>query len=72
MPLVGKIAMSEHRTSRQTFLTQVGTTLAAVATLGLFSKGTTAPSESSEPKTATPEACKAVPEARAVPRPTSR
>ena len=72
MVLVGKIVMSEHRTSRQTFLTQIGTTLAAVMTLGLFTKGAAAPSESSQPKTATPEPCQAVPEARAVPRQTNR
>jgi hypothetical protein len=70
--LVGKFVMTEHRTSRQTFLTQVGTTLAAVVTLGLFTKGTAAPSESSQAKTATPEPCQAVPEARAVPRQTNR
>lgn len=64
--------MSEHRTSRQSFLTQVGATLAAVVTFGLFSKGTAAPSENSQVKTATSEPCQAVLEARAVPRQTNR
>ena len=69
---IGKIVMSEHRTSRQTFMTQVGATLASVMTLGLFTKGSSPKSESSQAKEAAAEQYQAVPESRAVPRQTSR
>lgn len=62
--------MSEQRTTRQTFLTQVGATLAAVVTLGLFTKGST-PASGATPS-ADPESLQAVPESRAVPRQTPR
>ncbi len=72
MPLVGKIAMSENRTTRQTFLTQVGATLAAVMTFGLLSKGSSKTTETSQANAAPSDQYKAVPESRAVPRQTSR
>ena len=64
--------MSEHRTSRQSFLTQVGATLAAVVTFGLFSKGASTTAEASQPKAVSPDQFKASPESRAVPRQTNR